>query len=80
MFESLKSAFEKLKSLWLAVFLKNYIKPDDRKPGRYPEPGLDVDLPRFRDNYAERNSDPKTQEISEKVMEAVARLKSQGKF
>ena len=72
--------WDRLKAWWLALFLKRYIQPDDRKPRRYPEPGLDVDLPRFRDNYAERNSDERTQEISEKVQEAVANLKAGRKF
>jgi len=72
--------FEWLKSLWLAVFLKKSIQPDERRPQRYPEEKPDVDLPRFIDRYAERNCDLDTQAIELKVQEAVARLKSQGKF
>jgi len=69
--------FTEIKAWFLAHFLKRYNLPDDRKPRRYPEAPPDVDLPRFIDRYAERNSDP---EINEKVQEVVARLKAQGKF
>lgn len=72
--------FDRLKSWFLAVFLKRYIQPDDRPPRRYPEYKPDVDLPVHRDRYWERNSDPETQAINEKVQEAISRLKAQGKF
>jgi len=67
------------KSWFLAHFLKNY-PTQTPPPRRYPEQKPDVDLPRFVDRYAERNSDLDTQAIELKVQEAVARLKSQGKF
>lgn len=69
-----------LTALWGWIFLRESIKPDDRPARRYPEPGPDVDLPRFRDNYAERNSGETTQEIEEKVKTAIANLKVGGKF
>ena len=72
--------FERLKSWWIALFLKKSIAPDERPPKRYPEEKPDVDLPVFRDLYGARNSDVETLSIDEKVKEAVARLKSQGKF
>jgi hypothetical protein len=72
--------FAQIKAWFLAHFLKRYIAPDERRPRRYPEEKPDTDLPRFVDRYAERNSDLETQGINEKVQEAVARLKSQGKF
>jgi len=72
--------FAQIKAWFLATFLKKYIQPDDRKPRHYPEPGPDAEIWTFRDKYAERNSDPKTQEINEKVQEAISRLKSRGKF
>ena len=70
--------FERLKSWWLAVFLKRYILPDDRKPRRYPGAPSNVDLPRHIDHYFERTSDPKFQEVDEKVKVAIANLKVKG--
>jgi len=70
--------FERLKSWWLALFLKRYIQPDNRKPRRYPEQKADTDAPVFRDHYFERTSDPQFQEIDEKVKTAIANLKAKG--
>jgi len=72
--------WDKLKSWFLAYFLKRYVTSVFRPPKRYPEAPPDVDLPRFVDRYSERNSDLDTVQINEKVQEAVARLKAQGKF
>ena len=68
--------FENLKSWFLAIFLKKYIQPDNRRPQRYPEQKGDVDAPVFRDRYFERTSDPQFQEIDEKVKTAIANLKA----
>jgi hypothetical protein len=72
--------FAEIKAWFLAIFLKKYIQPDDRRPKRYPEPRCDIDEPRFIDRYFERTSDPKFVEIDEKVKQAVANLKAKGKF
>ena len=65
---------------WLAHFLKNYIKPDDRKPRRYPEAPSNIDIPRHIDHYWDRNSGEAMREIDEKVKTAIANLKVGGKF
>lgn len=74
--------FEKLKAWWLAIFLKNSIRPDNRPAKRYPEYKPDVDLPVHRDHYWDRTSDPSFVEIDTKVKEAIANLKAKpkGKF
>jgi len=70
--------FQRLKIWWLAFFLKKSIAPDERRPRKYPEARCDVDAPRHIDHYFERTSDPKFQEVDEKVKQAVANLKAKG--
>lgn len=68
-----------LTAFWGWIFLRESIKPDKKIPKKYPEQKPDVDLPRWRDKYTERNSDLRTQEIELKVKEAIANIKG-GKF
>lgn len=72
--------FGEIKAWLTAIFLKNYNRPDQQKPRNYPESRGDVREWHLIDRYSERNSDPETQAINEKVLETVARLKAQGKF
>lgn len=68
-----------LKSWFLALFLKNYVTQGQTpRPKRYPEEKSYQDGWHFKDRYWERNADPETQEIYEKVMQAVSNLKAHG--
>jgi hypothetical protein len=68
--------FEKIKSFFLATFLKQYILPDDRPPVRRPKHPKYIDPPVFRDKYAERLNDPEFREFNDKVMQAVSNIKA----
>lgn len=68
--------FEKIKSFFLATFLKSYILPANRIPVKRPKRPKYIDPPVFKDRYAERTSDPEFQKFNDMVHEAVSNIRA----